>query len=70
VANPVIKTIIVTALGGALGCAGGIYETGTLIINSTTINASITGQLELLLHYTLNNLQRQRSKMTKVENRN
>jgi len=42
-ANPVIKTVLVTAAGGALGAIEPMIMTGAIILNAATVHMAIVG---------------------------
>jgi hypothetical protein len=42
-ANPVIKTVILAVLGGALGAGGGVLQAGAIVVNHATVSASLGG---------------------------
>lgn len=42
-ANPIIKTVIVTAAGGALGAVEPMIAAGSLVLNASTINMAAVG---------------------------
>jgi hypothetical protein len=41
--NPTFKVMVMTLGGGAVGAAGGVYQAGALVLNKTTITASLIG---------------------------